>query len=142
MKKFKSFLKSSENEDFNAKLPKLIATISYLLLNNAKITWTDLSSTLGPTAATSASKWNLRSIYCEMYTTLMKLIRNTKYKSLLRNILNPVNAAEYWTRCLLDLKEYGQIEFFNVYYGYCLSDRLECFKSIILFVYFLSLIYL
>ena len=129
MKKFKSFLKNSEYEEFNQKLPKLLAIVCHFLLNGGKITWTDLSSTFGPSAANFTTKWTVRSIYCKMYVTFMKLIRNSSTQSLLKNILNPVNAAEYWTRCLLDFEEYGQVEFFNIYYGYCMTDRLECFSS-------------
>lgn len=131
VKTFRSFLKNQEGDLCDNKLPKLMAIMSFFLLSASKITWTDLSPTFGPTAAASTNKWNVRSIFCCIYTTFIKLIRNSSspLHSILKNVLNPVNAAEYWTRCLLDLKDYGQVEFFNLYYGSCLSDRLECFKS-------------
>ena len=120
--------RSKNNDVFNSKLPRLIAIICHLLLNGGKITWTELSPTFGLNAATSASDWMTRSIYCKIYLTFVKLIGKSTSQSVLKNILNPVNAAEFWIKCLLDFKQYDQVDFFEQYYQCTMNDRLDCFK--------------
>ena len=116
VKKFKC--SSVENDD---KFTKVLALILGILLKSKRITWTDLSGTFGPNSA----KLDNRASFCKIYIIWLKMKTKLNF---IRIVLNPTNSAELWVKCLIDLHDYGQIDFFNVYYNTTVTSRIECFK--------------
>lgn len=115
---------------------KNFAVITGLLLGSGKVSWTDLSGTFGPNAASSYTNWEGRFAHCKIYVYWLRLpIIAGNTRSTLRTILNPDNYADLWLKSLYDLQCGGDqvIQFFNEYYGLLLEERIDCIKSKIIF---------
>ena len=124
MKKFKGSI-----DKISSKFIKVLSIIMGILLEHSKVTWTDLSGTFGPNSAASCSKWEGRAVYCKIYNLLSRMKQlKTNLKTTIKNVLNPRNCAEYWLKCLFDFQDYGQVDFFNEYFGIFITDKMECFK--------------
>lgn len=125
---YPQYIKKFKGPVVSEKFIIVLAVILGMLLEYNKVTWTDLSETFGPNSVSSTCFQN-RAAFCKIYTLWLKMDLKQTLKITLRNVLNPINSAEYWLKSLFDFSDYGQVKFFNQYYNTFFDNRISCLKS-------------
>ena len=127
MKTFRSFLKN--NEDFNSKLPRLIAIICYLLLNGGKITWTELSPNVWAQCGYFCKAIGWHDQFIVKYTWhLWKLIGKSTNSDSTEEYPRSREYCRILDKMSIGFQSTVKLISSNKYYKCKVYDRIDCFK--------------